>query len=489
MPLVDEVAKKDLQAAAEEAMVSFSRILLPTGQGAGPLETAYAAGKLMAGSTPDKVNRMGEKQLREALRAVELGVRDRSVMDVLAARAASSAESIMDRWRGQIRTAVDGANSQWRGLLEGGLLSDSALDAARAGAREELGEAITSTILRTQNALDTLLQTQVAQFQLEGQTSEEDDEAIVYKVPRPTAEKHCVRLHVNPDGSYIEYRLGDVRGNTNEGLPAYAWEFTVGPVHPHCYCVLYRADQRRNSASPTRAAVREYLLEKSAASGDCSGHGPPPLSALRSLLQAKPARVDRRSGGKVGRPWQGSRADGYGLDIGERLSTVEANYQTLAGEVHSLGRRIDQSAQDTRSAIKDLGDRFSDSRRTPWSALAGWASVLVVLAGFGFAALSKLDDRLDEHLQQPGHTASMENQRSLRELVMSNDEKVNARIDRQFLEMKESNGKLDTALQREMRDLNAADQRYSEQIEKRLERLENLNYRVGSGFHSETRRP
>jgi len=87
----------------------------------------------------------------------------------------------------------------------------------------------------------------------------------VYKIPRATACQHCMRLHLNSDGSPRKYKLKDVAGNSNIGLPAFSWQFVIGPVHPYCYCLLYRELERAApSKSKKLAQARRDILHKTA---------------------------------------------------------------------------------------------------------------------------------------------------------------------------------------------------------------------------------
>jgi hypothetical protein len=69
---------------------------------------------------------------------------------------------------------------------------------------------------------------------------------------------------VQASGHPIQHRLRDVAGNSNIGRRAYDWQFTIGPVHPWCYCVLYRAtiEQPTEATIKTLAQARETTLRK-----------------------------------------------------------------------------------------------------------------------------------------------------------------------------------------------------------------------------------
>ena len=67
------------------------------------------------------------------------------------------------------------------------------------------------------------------------------DRIIVYKVPAPTACKHCNAMHLGPSGRPRLYYLEDLEANgTNYGKKASEWSPVVGPVHPYCSCLLLR---------------------------------------------------------------------------------------------------------------------------------------------------------------------------------------------------------------------------------------------------------
>ena len=63
---------------------------------------------------------------------------------------------------------------------------------------------------------------------------------LAYKLPRPDACKHCIRLHL--DGGVPRlYWMDEIRGNgTNVGRKTAEWKVVVGPIHPWCACSLHR---------------------------------------------------------------------------------------------------------------------------------------------------------------------------------------------------------------------------------------------------------
>lgn len=59
------------------------------------------------------------------------------------------------------------------------------------------------------------------------------------KLPKPGACVHCLKLHLNSDGSVKFYKVREVLSNSNVSKKPSEWSFTIGSVHPHCRCVLF----------------------------------------------------------------------------------------------------------------------------------------------------------------------------------------------------------------------------------------------------------
>ena len=63
----------------------------------------------------------------------------------------------------------------------------------------------------------------------------------VFKRTMPGACKHCLRLHIGPDGHPRIFKLSTLQANgTNAGKKAQDWAAVVGSTHPHCQCQLVR---------------------------------------------------------------------------------------------------------------------------------------------------------------------------------------------------------------------------------------------------------
>jgi hypothetical protein len=67
------------------------------------------------------------------------------------------------------------------------------------------------------------------------------EKVIVYKIPRPDACRHCLRLHRDPGGNLRLFLLDQLEGNgVNVGRKAAEWKAVVGPIHPFCACQIVR---------------------------------------------------------------------------------------------------------------------------------------------------------------------------------------------------------------------------------------------------------
>jgi hypothetical protein len=130
----------------------------------------------------------------------------------------------------------------------------------RDSALGSLAIAVTTIFGLFESVVDRFMQTELAKYFQSGQSAEIADDEEIYKIPRPQACQHCMRLHLDQDGRPKVYKLRDVRGNTNVGKKAGQWEFVLGPVHPHCYCVLFTVANRPPVASDLLAAARRESL-------------------------------------------------------------------------------------------------------------------------------------------------------------------------------------------------------------------------------------
>lgn len=206
------------------------------------LDQAYVAGKIAAQIGIDKVRAMSTQQLVDWLgqNDISLNAIDRAMMSRLHRDTERWIKGRSDAWQARIRTALAKGDTSFTAALTLRNVQDAAdLNAMRTASLDDLIGMMDGVADNFAVEANRLLQTETSTYFQYGQTANRDRNELVYKVPRPSACKNCIRLHVDSKGNYRRYKLGDVIGNSNIGLPAYAWQFTIGPVHPHCYCVLH----------------------------------------------------------------------------------------------------------------------------------------------------------------------------------------------------------------------------------------------------------
>lgn len=88
-------------------------------------------------------------------------------------------------------------------------------------------------ITETHNAL--------TQGVLDGFRRIDGDDARVSFRPAPGACKHCIKLHIGPDGAPRIFKLSQLAPpGANVGRKASDWQPSMGGVHPHCQCASIR---------------------------------------------------------------------------------------------------------------------------------------------------------------------------------------------------------------------------------------------------------
>lgn len=237
------------------------------------LDQTYLAGRIASEIGVQKMKSMSTQQLTEWLQEndVQMTPADRAQLTKLHRDTERWLKGRSDAWQNKIRQVLSRGDRDFSALLTLSRLEDAAqMTAMRTASIEEMIAIMEDVIGEMAGEANRLLQTETATYFQHGQTTNRKKSEIVYKVPRAGACMHCRRLHLNSDGTYKKYRLGDIIGNSNIGLPASAWQFTVGPVHPYCYCVLHYESDGKEPApfSP---------LRKSAEPNDCGVPNDPNL--------------------------------------------------------------------------------------------------------------------------------------------------------------------------------------------------------------------
>lgn len=232
------------------------------------LEQSFLAGRIAAEIGTDRLRRMSKAEIANWITVNSVSLNETELATLRSMRRDTERwlQGRSDVWQQKFRVALASADREWRGLISAGSFNDA--NARTIARNEALNELILS--LRGHNEsfrgdVDRLLQTEMHSYFQQGQMTSVPGDEEVYKIPRASACPHCMRLHLNTDGSPKIYRLSDVLGNSNWGQPAHAWKFTIGPVHPYCYCILYRvSDASPPGPSSRLGEARRGTLKKAA---------------------------------------------------------------------------------------------------------------------------------------------------------------------------------------------------------------------------------
>jgi len=223
------------------------------------LEQSYVAGKVARIAGTNALKSMTETELQDFILNTNLQLTEADQVKLSTLRRDTSRwmEGRSEAWGQKIKASVFNADREWRAELSTGSFFDRGTrSTARNAALRNLMDRIRDDQAGMQTDVDRLVQSEMHHYFQEGQVADVPGDEIVYKVPRFNACPHCMRVHLGPDGTPKKYRLQDVQGNSNVGLPARAWKFTIGPLHPYCYCVLFREIDRPVPDESTRGSQR-----------------------------------------------------------------------------------------------------------------------------------------------------------------------------------------------------------------------------------------
>jgi len=267
--LLDNEALAAIDAELDALFEEYANALfVGDGKSLGLLEQTYITGRLAQVMGPDALREMSEEEVtRLAKEKIDRTEEDAARLRAAEAKARQFLEWVKNGLREKIRREITQADTKWQAELflrdQSGNLQKSVWDSLRNSAAGKLVAEIGGVLSSFRRNVDSFMQTVMGEFFQLGQVTRLMRDALVYKVPRPTACIHCFRLHLETDGSYKMYRIRDVIGNSNIGLTSAEWQFTVGVVHPNCYCVLYEAGEDETPVAPDQliegfAAARAF---------------------------------------------------------------------------------------------------------------------------------------------------------------------------------------------------------------------------------------
>ena len=257
------------------------------------LESAFVAGKVAQLVGTDALRTMTESQLVSFIRNnnVVLTAADRATIETMKSNTERWLQGRSSAWQAKMRVEIAVADQAWRATLASTSFSDAAaLAAVRSAALRNLINRIDDSSAEWQADIDRLVQSEMNNYFQEAQVTELPGNELVYKIPRASACPHCLRICVNKDGSFKRFRLKDVTKNSNVGSKAGNWVFTIGPIHPYCYCVLYRESDKNFGPRKALRDAKAASLRKSLKKNTCGISNDPDL-----LFEEQGGRHDHES--------------------------------------------------------------------------------------------------------------------------------------------------------------------------------------------------
>lgn len=239
------IGKELRQAGSPEILAAFapsSGMSSLSGFSLTYLETSYLAGKAASMIGLTKLKAMSESELTDWVRTHNLTLTsgDKAILDGLRADTERSISARLGVWQQRVREAISSAETQWQTALALGKLKKPEVETAfRSEMLDTLGRKFIDIERMNLGELMKVSQTEMSMFFQRGQVALLPGDTYVYKVPRPAACSNCLRVHLNKNGTPKMMKLSDVLGESNRKTPAPLWTWTLGPLHPYCYCELH----------------------------------------------------------------------------------------------------------------------------------------------------------------------------------------------------------------------------------------------------------
>jgi hypothetical protein len=227
------------------------------------LEQSYLAGRAASQLGDAKLKNMSADELEQWLihHPITLTEAEQAQIKALRTDTERWVEGRTADWQKMFNQVLSKHDQEWRARLTESN-DPAAHTTARNAALKELAANLRNESSTFVTDVGRLIQTETHRYFQQGQAAGWDPDDLVYKLPRAEACPNCMRLHLNADGSPRLYKLADVLGNSNVGRKSYDWDFTIGPTHPWCYCILHSAANEEPGPDPERAKTRATALGK-----------------------------------------------------------------------------------------------------------------------------------------------------------------------------------------------------------------------------------
>lgn len=260
--LLDSRLKDQLQTHITK-LVSFIGSEVDSPQDS-KLEFCYYAGKQLSLLGEKRFRAMTRVQLLARMRGYQPTEADYAYLKFIRSSFAIWLASLEEDLTKRLRVVVVNFEVQWAEELidryPDGTLRKSVWNDLRLKYLSKLTSAINAVLGTLEGLANRLVSTELWNYFQLGQTSALSYDDVVYKIPLLDACEHCFRLHLNADGTPKQYRLSEVRANSNVGKKAAEWQFVIGSTHPHCRCVMYAVADKQIEAYPVLAQNREEVL-------------------------------------------------------------------------------------------------------------------------------------------------------------------------------------------------------------------------------------
>lgn len=138
------------------------------------------------------------------------------------------------------RTLIE-ADQRFRIAYEDKIKNLTALNAARRESIEKLRSDLGWSTGDWARDMKRIAVTEIMYSTQQGQADylrkKYGEDVYVSRIPNPGACKHCIRLHIGPDGQPRVFKLSTLEEHgSNVGRKQNDWQAVVGPVHPNCVC-------------------------------------------------------------------------------------------------------------------------------------------------------------------------------------------------------------------------------------------------------------
>ena len=211
------------------------------------LEDAYLYGQVLAAMNDPKLANMSYDQFREYLRAnpVQLNPIERRAVQIAQHQAAQDTVGLGNRISTDFGQTILTTDTQLANEMRDTIRTVTAEAIARRETAAELKTTLGETTQDWARDWDRIAITEMHNAREHGYADNVGKhyggEARVCKITQENACQHCKELHIGPDGYPRIFKLSQLEAHgTNVGRKAKNWEAVVGPIHPHCSCVLQR---------------------------------------------------------------------------------------------------------------------------------------------------------------------------------------------------------------------------------------------------------